>query len=217
MIKFLPDRKTALKLVTTGMGWTFEEFRDFLDADWYNSQKGKAVKKLGTATDRFKRSRSTWQFNSSRTRLTIKNRSKKQAVMNGLKLKSIGEEAVKAGELTEVNVEYTRNQSCAPFLHGTSIILSELKDTWEKDSVRDLAYRGVVASTSFRFCLILSGRFKGPLSESILNQQSKITQKTFENQMEAVKSIWIARLVGKSIDGEVTLSLQFPGEQPTDS
>ena len=34
--------------------------------------------------------------------------------------------------------------------------------------------------------------------------------------MEAVKSIWIARLVGKSIDGEVTLSLQFPGEQPTD-
>ena len=33
--------------------------------------------------------------------------------------------------------------------------------------------------------------------------------------MDAIKSIWIARLVGETVDGEVTLSLQFQGEQPT--
>ena len=36
----------------------------------------------------------------------------------------------------------------------------------------------------------------------------------FDKQMGAVKSIWIARIVGKSANGKVTLSLQFPGEQP---
>ena len=32
--------------------------------------------------------------------------------------------------------------------------------------------------------------------------------------MNAVKRIWIARLLGKVADGKVTLSLQFQGEQP---
>ena len=123
------------------------------------------------------------------------------------------EEAVKAGELTEVNVECIRNQSCAPFLHGTSIILSELKDKWEIDSVRKLASEVWWLQPPFGAAISYRDNLKDRFRVHFQSTQQDYAE-TFEKQMEAIKSIWIARLVGKNVNGKVTLSLQFPGEQP---
>ena len=208
-IKFSPN-EGCIEVSDNGHGMTFEEFRDFWMRIGTTHKRKRQSKNLGRQLTGSKGvGRLAVQFLANK--LTIRT-VPKGGGDEWLKAKVNWEEAVKARELTEVNVEYTRNQSCAPFLHGTSIILSELKDTWEKDSVRDLASEVWWLQPPF-------GSFYQDDSKNLFRVHFESTEdyaKTFENQMEAVKSIWIARLVGKSIDGEVTLSLQFPGEQPTD-
>ena len=122
-------------------------------------------------------------------------------------------EAVKAGELTKVTVEYTHNQSDTRLPHhGTSIILSELKDKWETDSVRKLAAEVWWLQPPFGSALSYQDDSKDRFRVHF--QSTADYADTFEKQMEAVKGIWIARLVGKNVGGKVTHSLEFPGEQP---
>ena len=73
-----------------------------------------------------------------------------------------------------------------------------------------LSFRGMVASASLWFLPSLDDS-KDHFRIRFQSTQQDF-EKEFERQMDAVKSIWIARLVGKSSNGEVTLSLEFPGE-----
>ena len=122
-------------------------------------------------------------------------------------------EAANAGELTQATVEYSLNASSPPFAHGTSIVLNKLKDSWEFDSIRKLASEVWWLQPPFA-----SSSSDQVDSKSDFRVRFQSTRhdfaNIFEHQMRAIKSIWIARLVGKTVDGTVTLSLEFPGEHP---
>ena len=208
-IKFSPS-EDCIEVSDNGHGMTFEEFRGF----WM---------RIGTTHKRERRSKNLGrQLTGSKGvgRLAVQflaNRMTIRTVPEGgdewLEAKVSWEEAVKAGELTEVTVECICNQSCAPFLHGTSIILSELKDKWEIDSVRKLASEVWWLQPPFGAAISYRDNSKDRFRVHFQSTQQDYAE-TFEKQMEAIKSIWIARLVGKNVNGKVTLSLQFPGEQP---
>ena len=208
-IKFSPS-EDCIEVSDNGHGMTFEEFRGF----WM---------RIGTTHKRERRSKNLGrQLTGSKGvgRLAVQflaNRMTIRTVPEGgdewLEAKVSWEEAVKAGELTEVTVECIRNQSCAPFLHGTSIILSELKDKWEIDSVRKLASEVWWLQPPFGAAISYRDNSKDRFRVHFQSTQQDYAE-TFEKQMGAIKSIWIARLVGKNVNGKVTLSLQFPGEQP---
>ena len=208
-IKFSPS-EDCIEVSDNGHGMTFEEFRGF----WM---------RIGTTHKRERRSKNLGrQLTGSKGvgRLAVQflaNRMTIRTVPEGgdewLEAKVSWEEAAKAGELTEVTVECIRNQSCAPFLHGTSIILSELKDKWEIDSVRKLASEVWWLQPPFGSALSYRDNSKDRFRVHFQSTQQDHAE-IFEKQIGAIKSIWIARLVGKNVNGKVTLSLQFPGEQP---
>ena len=209
-VKFLPD-KDCIEISDDGHGMTFEEFKNF----WM---------RIGTTHKRATQSR---DLKRPMTGSKGVGRLAVQFLAGKLEIKTVpkdteGEwleahvdwnEAASAGELTEATVECTLNPSPTPFAHGTSIVLSKLKDTWELDSIRKLASEiwwlqppfGTVSSDQDD----LKNRFQVHF-QSTQHDYAEI----FEKQMGAIKNIWIARLVGKTVDGIVTLSLEFPGEQP---
>ena len=210
-IKFSPN-KDYIKVSDNGHGMTFEEFRDFWMRIGTTHKRKRQSKNLGRQLTGSKGvGRLAVQFLANK--LTIRTVPKDSS--EWLEAKVNWEKAVEAGELTKVTVEYTRNQSDMPLQHGTSIILSELKDTWDIDSIRKLATEVWWLQPPFGSALSYQDDPTNRFRIHFESTQQDHTEE-FENQMEAVKSIWIARLVGKSVDGEVTLSLQFPGEQPTD-
>ena len=207
-IKFFPD-KNYIEVRDDGHGMTFEEFRDFwmrIGTTHKRKRQSKNLERQLTGSKGVGRLAVQFLANRLRIRTVPKDSSE------WLEAKVNWEKAVEAGELTKVTVEYTRNQSGPPLSHGTSIILSELKDTWEKDSIRKLAAEVWWLQPPFSSTQSHQDDSKDRFQVDF--QSTADYADTFENQMEAVKSIWIARLVGESTDGEVTLSLQFPGEQP---
>ena len=208
-IKFSPS-EDCIEVSDNGHGMTFEEFRGFWMRIGTTHKRERRSKNLGRQLTGSKGvGRLAVQFLANR--MTI--RTVPEGSDEWLEAKVSWEEAVKAGELTEVTVECIRNQSCAPFLHGTSIILSELKDKWEIDSVRKLASEVWWLQPPFGAAISYRDNSKDRFRVHFQSTQQDYAE-TFEKQMEAIKSIWIARLVGKNVNGKVTLSLQFPGEQP---
>lgn len=130
--------------------------------------------------------------------------------------KAIETKPTKTKELTEIEVTYDEldfNPSDTPTRQGTSIILEELKDEWTEDSVKDLASELWWLQPPLRSLLDDS---KSRFNIHFRSARRDYT-KTFSGQMNAIKRIWIARLAGKVVDGEVEFSLQFQGEQPTNS
>ena len=208
-IKFLPD-EDYIEVSDDGHGMDFSTFKN----SWM---------RIGTTHKRARQSKNLRrQMTGSKGvgRLAVQflaNRMTIRTVPEGsgewLEAEVSWEEAVRAGELTKVTVGYTRNQSNTPFPHGTSIILSELKDTWEIDSVRKLASEVWWLQPPFGSALSYQDDPKDRFRVHFQSTQQDHAE-IFEKQIGAIKSIWIARLVGKNVDGEVTLSLQFPGEQP---
>ena len=212
-IKFSPD-EDRIEVRDNGHGMTFEEFKNFWMRIGTTHKSKKRSKSLGRQLTGSKGvGRLAVQFLANK--LTIRTVPKGDSD-EWLEAKVNWEEAVKARELTKVNVEYeeyNRNQECPPFLQGTSIILNGLKDSWGADAVGKLAtevwWLQPPFGSSQSYQEDSKNRFRVDFQSTVEYEE------TFENQMEAVKSIWIARLVGKNVDGEVTFSLQFPGEQPT--
>ena len=211
-IKFAPD-EDRIEVRDNGHGMTFEEFKNFWMRIGTTHKSKKRSKSLGRQLTGSKGvGRLAVQFLANK--LTIRTVPKGDSD-EWLEAKVNWEEAVKARELTKVNVEYeeyNRNQECPPFLQGTSIILNGLKDSWGADAVGKLAtevwWLQPPFGSSQSYQEDSKNRFRVDFQSTVEYEE------TFENQMEAVKSIWIARLVGKNVDGEVTFSLQFPGEQP---
>ena len=209
-VKFSPDNN-YIDISDDGHGMTFEEFKNSWMRIGTTHKKERRSKNLARQMTGSKGvGRLAVQFLANK--LTIRTISKDSS--EWLEAKIDWKEAVKAGELTEVTVEYTRNPSCPPLRHGTSIILSELKDTWEIDSIRKLATAVWWLQPPFGSALSHPDDSKDSFQVHFESAHQDYKE-TFEKQMGAIKSIWIARLVGKSVDGAVTFSLQFPGEQPT--
>ena len=208
-IKFFPD-ENYIEVSDNGHGMTFDDFRDF----WM---------RIGTTHKRERQSKSLGrQLTGSKGvgRLAVQflaNKLKIRTVPKGdgdelLEAKVDWEEAVKTGELTKVTVEYYRKPLEVPLWHGTSVILEGLKDTWDIDSIRKLASEVWWLQPPFGSTLSHQDNSKDHFQVDF--QSTKNYTEEFEKQMGAIKSIWIARLVGKNVDGQVTLSLEFPGEQP---
>ena len=210
-IRFAPNKR-SIEISDNGHGMTFDEFKNFWMRIGTIHKKAEERSRGGRLMTGSKGvGRLAVQFLANE--LTIKtfpaNKNHK-----GLKAYINWKNALKTKpdetkELTEVEVTYNeldRN----PSDKGTSIILEELKDDWTEDSIRDLASE----------LWWLQPPLKSPLddSRSLFNihfqSAHRDYSKIFINQMNAVKRIWIARLVGKASDGKVTFSLQFQGEQP---
>jgi len=122
-------------------------------------------------------------------------------------------EAVKAGELTEATVECILRKSSPPFKHGTSIILSALKHTWEIDSIRALAGAIWWLQPPFHSSSFDRNNVEGSFIIHFQSPQREY-EEIFRKQIRAIMGIWEARLVGKNVNGKVTLSLEYNGEPP---
>ena len=208
-IKFSPE-EDSIEVNDNGHGMTFEEFKKYWMRIGTTHKMENQSKNLGRQLTGSKGvGRLAVQFLADKlTIITIPEDNKHER----LKATINWEKAIEAGELTRVTVRYTLNPSDTPLPHGTSIILNGLKNTWEKKSVRDLASEVWWLQPLFGSALSCQANSKDHFQVDF--QSTEDYTEEFEKQMGAIKGIWIARLVGKSVDGEVTLSLQFPGEQP---
>ena len=214
-IKFAPN-EDSIEIVDNGHGMTFDEFKNFWMRIGTTHKREKKSKKLGRLMTGSKGvGRLAVQFLANK--LTIKtipadkNHKWLKAEINWNK--AIETEPTETKELTEIEVtynEFDRNSSDTRDLQGTSITLKELKDEWTEDSIEDLA------SELWWLQPPLKSSTGDPKDQFKIHFRSaqKDYSKTFVDQMNAIKRIWIARLVGKTEDGEVEFSLQFQGEQP---
>ena len=212
-IKFLPNAD-RIEIIDNGHGMTFEEFKNF----WmrigttHKKKKRQSKNRERSMTGSKGVGRLAVQFLARS--LTIQTVSEDES-HKWLKAQIDWEKAMDVNELTEVEVsynEYDRNVSTPPFPKGTMIFLKGLKYEWSGDSIRDLASELWWLQPPFGSSPALDDskdRFKIHFQST---HQDYTT--TFVKRMNAIKSIWIARLVGALNDEEVTFSLQFVGEQP---
>ena len=215
-INFIPD-ENSIKIIDNGHGMTFDEFKNFWMRIGTTHKREKQSKKLGRLMTGSKGvGRLAVQFLANKlTIITIpadKNHKWLKAQINWNK--AIETKSAETKELTEVEVtydEFNRKPSDTRDLQGTSIILEELKDEWTEDSIEDLASELWWLQPPLNSS---TGDSKDQFKIHFRSAQ-KDYSKAFVDQMNAIKRIWIARLVGKTEDGEVEFSLQFQGEQPT--
>lgn len=211
-IKFAPN-EDRIEIIDNGHGMTFDEFKNFWMRIGTTHKREKLSRNLGRLMTGSKGvGRLAVQFLANK--LTIKtipaDKNRKGLKAEITWNKAIETKPTETKELTEVEVTYNevdRN----PSDKGTSIILEELKDEWTEDSIQDLASE----------LWWLQPPFKSSTGDSTdqfkihFRSAQKDYSEAFVGQMNAIKRIWIARLVGKTEDGEVEFSLEFPGEQPT--
>ena len=209
-IKLSPD-EDCIEVSDNGHGMTFEEFKTFWMRIGTTHKKDRKSKHLGRQLTGSKGvGRLAVQFLAhDLTIRTVSRDSKHQRLEATINW----EKAVEVGELTKVTVRCTLTPSDTSLPHGTSIILNGLKDAWPKRSVRGLAAEVWWLQPPFGSALSYQDDPTNRFQIHFESTQQDYTEE-FDKQVGAVKSIWIARIVGKSANGKVTLSLQFPGEQP---
>ena len=207
-IKFAPNKR-SIEVIDNGHGMTADEFKNFWMRIGTTHKKEKQSRDFGRIMTGSKGvGRLAVQFLANK--LTIQTVPKNG---NGewLEAKINWDEAIRHKQfLTKVEVEYILKKSNAPFKKGTSIILKQLKDEWTEDSIRGLASELWWLQPPLRS---LPDDSKNPFNIYFRSPRRDYT-KAFVKQMNAIKGIWIAQLVGSAIDGQVTLALKFHGEQP---
>jgi len=124
------------------------------------------------------------------------------------------EEAVRAGDLTQATVEYQFEESDGGFAQGTEIILKRLKQEWNADFVQGLAREIWWLQPPFRNPLVDTADPKKAFEIDFVSEQEAY-KRIFNAQLNAIADLWITKLVGKNVKGEVTLSLQYKGESAT--
>ena len=209
-VKFLQD-KDCIEISDDGHGMTFDEFKNFwmrIGTPHKRATQSRDLKRPMTGSKGV--GRLAVQFLAGK--LEIKTVSKDKEG-EWLEAQIDWEEAIKATDLTKVEIAYSRKPSNRPFPHGTSIVLSGLKDTWDMVSIRKLASEIWWLQPPFGSALSNQDDLKHCFQVRFQSSQHDYAD-LFEKQMGAIKNIWIARLVGKTAEGKVTLSLEFPGEQP---
>ncbi len=212
-IKFLPNAD-RIEIIDNGHGMTFEEFKNFwMRIGTTHKKEKRQSKNLERPMTGSKGvGRLAVQFLAGS--LTIQTVSEDES-RKWLKAQVDWERAMKVKELTEVEVsynEYDRDLSSPPFPQGTMIFLNGLKDEWNEDSISNLASEVWWLQPPFRSSP--SADDSKDLFKIHFQSTHRDYTTTFVKQMNAIKSIWIARLVGVLNNGKVTFSLQFVGEQP---
>ncbi|MCY4403474.1 MAG: ATP-binding protein [Candidatus Poribacteria bacterium] len=207
-IKFLPN-DDLIEIYDKGHGMTYEEFQNF----WMRiGTTHKMEKKISRNFGR------TMSGSKGVGRLAVQFLANKLIIKTvpedgggeWLKAKINWEKAIELKEfLTEVEVKCNPKPSGSPFEKGTSIILKGLKHVWNSDAIRNLASEIWWLQPPFGST---ASSLENPKDRFKIRFQSSRHdfEKEFVTQMNAIKSIWIARLVGKCRDGEVVLALEFP-------
>ena len=207
-IKFSPNKR-SIEIRDNGHGMTTDEFKNFWMRIGTTHKTGKKSRDFGRIMTGSKGvGRLAVQFLANE--LIIQTVPKNG---NGewIEAKINWDEAIRHKQfLTKVEVEYIPNKSNPPFKKGTSIILKQLKDEWTEDSIRGLASELWWLQPPLRS---LPDDSKNPFNIYFRSPRRDYT-KAFVKQMNAIKGIWIAQLVGRAIDGQVTLALRFHGQQP---
>ena len=214
-ITFLPH-EDRIEINDDGHGMSVDEFKDFwmrIGTTHKKEKQSKDLRRLMTGSKGV--GRLAVQFLANKLKIQTVPSEKNST---GLEARIDWEKALETKstttkELTEVEVEYDEykgDSSDTRTRQGTSIILEELKDDWTEDSIHDLA--------SELWWLQSPLRSSPKDSENHFKIHFRSAQQDYEkifvNRMNAVKRIWIARLSGEVANGEITLSLQFQGEQP---
>lgn len=212
-INFLPE-KDYIKIRDNGHGMTFEEFKKF----WM---------RIGTTHKKTRQSRNLKRpMTGSKGvgRLAVQFLAKKLHIKtvpmdnNGewLEAEVNWEEAIKARDLTKVEVFYSLKNTNPPFSHGTLILLSGLKDEWEDDDDKNKLKRNPVQDLASEIWWLqppFGSSFSTDDTDDLFRVQFESKRQDyaerFSKQMDAIKRIWIARLVGQTDKGEVTASLEF--------
>lgn len=212
-IKFLPE-KDYIEVSDDGHGMTFEEFKNF----WM---------RIGTT---HKKTRPSRNLKRPMTGSKGVGRLAVQFLARKLNIKTVAkdndgewleaevnwETAIHASDLTKAEVFYSRKHSNPPFSHGTLILLSGLKHDWEDDDDRNKQKRNRVENLAseiwwlqppFGFSSLVA-ESKDRFRVNFESTRQDFTEK-FSQQMNAIRRIWIARLVGKCNDGEVKVALEF--------
>lgn len=202
-------KKDHIAVHDNGHGMELTEFKDFwmrIGSTHKEHQRSRGLKRLLTGSKGV--GRLAVQFLASK--LTLQTVSEKDTKRR-LRAEVNWKKAVEAGDLTEATVQYEIEISEKGFSQGTSIHLTELNHKWDSDVIQGLAKEIWWLQPPFR---------SQPLHESFnsfeieLMSTEKEYMETFNWQMRAILDIWHARLVGKSVDGEVNLSLEFAGDDP---
>ncbi len=151
------------------------------------------------------------QFLSSDFRLeTTSRRSPNQKLVAEVKW----DEAVKAGDLTEATVRYRIDTSTTPFPHGTTVILSKLKQEWPKEQMEGLAAEIWQLRPPSFGTPGTSERDPAATFDIELYSRDKRVVTAFEQQLTAIENVWTARLLGRNEKGTIQLSFQFVDEEP---
>jgi len=120
-------------------------------------------------------------------------------------------EAVEAGDLIDASVEYVKESSSPPFKHGTLITLTELRHDWTEEEIEGLA--GQLWWLQPPFISVQSLAPEDRFDINFRATQPEFEQ-MFDTQLRAILNIWTARLVGRNDRGQVSLALEFAGEEP---
>ena len=193
-----------------GHGMDFDEFRDFwMRVGTPHKVEKRVSKYLGRPMTGSKGvGRLAVQFLATNLRIATVPRNGKG---KWLEASVNWKDAVKAGDLTDASVLYTRKRITPPFRCGTSIVLSGLKHKWDEASIRGLAGELWWLQPPFRSPSSLAPRDRFEIE---FQSTQREFEEVFDRQIRAVLGIWTARLVGKNEDGHVSLSLEFAGEPP---
>lgn len=208
-IEFAPA-SNRIEVRDDGHGMTFDEFRDF----WMRvGTPHKAEKRVSKNLQRPMTGskgigRLAVQFLASSMRMVTV---PKEYDGEWLEASVDWEKAVQAGDLVDASVSYSNETSPRPFEHGTSIVLSGLKQDWRKTDIENLAGELWWLQPPYHSVATLApdGRF-----EIAFKSTQRELKEVFDREIGSILGIWMARLVGKNERGHVTISLEFAGETP---
>jgi len=227
IIRLLPDR---IEIVDNGHGMAKPEFKNF----WM---------RIGTThkiTERVSRNlkrpltgskgvgRLAVQFLASELEIrTVSEKTPKTEFLGNVDW----DKASRAGELTEATAEYTEGSPTDTFPEdsptGTAVILRGLHQEWDTDSIKDLARELRWLKPPFR----PNPRLKNDRQKAFdveFDTSDPELVRTFTQQMDAIHSLWNAKIVGRleeapgatSKDGgtkHVHLSFEFADSTPETS
>ncbi|HUS70920.1 MAG TPA: ATP-binding protein [Anaerolineae bacterium] len=210
-VEFLPDRD-RIEVRDDGHGMDFDEFRDFwMRIGTTHKSRQQKSRYLGRSMTGSKGvGRLAVQLLAERIRIiTVP----KEDGRGWIEATVDWTKAVRAGELTKAKATYRKLSSSPPFDHGTSILLTSLREPWSAERARDLATEVWWLQPPFRTPLPPSQDDTGRFTITFESTEAEV-EEAFHNQMRAVLGIWNARMVGKNVNGQVTLSLEYAGEAP---
>lgn len=126
-----------------------------------------------------------------------------------LKASVLWKDAVEAGDLTKARVQYEIEEISGKSEHGTSIVLTGLRQKWDEDQIKGLTKEIWFLTPPFRTLHGIPDKKKFTV---VLETPSKEFKEVFGRGMTAILDIWHARIVGKAEQGKVRMTLEFADE-----